>query len=264
MINHARTLLVNLDGAGSGFANQPGEEFIPPTFRAVGPLPSYLQSLRQVLFGGDPDRLLLNYRARQLLGLIHATELAEFVTELDPRVTYEPLPLDELFDALFETRVTPLLGTTRQLFLQELSPTGEAAGRLAQQWTVRVTSGTHVEVSRHTTPVSVRLLEYTLTDGLSNAVPLTGSSLGVKFEAGVGSQWYIEATTRPTVDLGELLANLDAVTEDVKLELFGVGSPRAETEPFRTFRNLYSHHQELPYRLGGLVLAIIYRMDELR
>ena len=34
MINHARTLLLNLDGSGSGFTGDPGEEYIPPTFKA--------------------------------------------------------------------------------------------------------------------------------------------------------------------------------------------------------------------------------------
>jgi hypothetical protein len=54
-------------------------------------LPEPLRRVRAVLFGRDPDRRTLLYRTRQFLALLHACELEEFVTAVDPRVTYLPL-----------------------------------------------------------------------------------------------------------------------------------------------------------------------------
>src|SRR5690606_37703460 len=83
MINHVRTLLLGLPGAASPGYQTAGEEFVDPTFQPVA-LPTYLAAVRRTLFGVDPDRLMLNYRLKQLLEVIHATELAEYVTFLDP------------------------------------------------------------------------------------------------------------------------------------------------------------------------------------
>lgn len=264
MINHARTLLLNIDGnGGSGFSNFPGEEFIPPDYTAVT-LSTPLQRIRDMLFGPNPDRIMLNYRGRQLLGLLHTTELVEFVTELDPRITYDVLPQDQFFKHFFDTVVTPVGGTVKQLYIQGTITPNDAGGRVQHQWLVRVTSSETVEVTRLTAPVSLANIEYTVEDGLSSIVPLAGSSLSVRFPAGIGSQWYITAATRPGTDLGSLMAAIDSLTEDIRIELFGVGSQLGASEPFKTFRNLYKMHPELPYRMGGILLAQIYQIDRRR
>jgi hypothetical protein len=263
MINHARSLLLNVDGSGSGFSGQPGAEFIPPDYRSQT-LPSFLLTIREVLFGPNPDRTMLNYRARQLMTLLHITELEEFITELDSRLTYPLAPLDDFFNNLFVTTVTPLGGTTNELFIHGAIPAADANGRVEQQWTVEVTTGSNADVTRHTAPTSVTSTSYTLTSGLSSKVALPGSDLSVKFNTGVGSQWYVTSAARPGTDLGTLLANIDSITEDVKLELFSVGSALGASEPFKTFRNLYNMHTELPYRLGGILLALILQTERLR
>jgi hypothetical protein len=44
------------------------------------------------------------------------------------------------------------------------------------------------------------------------------------------------------------------------LQLFG-DSP---VEPFKTFQNLFRDRYEVPYSLGGIVLAYVYRAEALR
>ena len=98
MINHVRTLLLNRGRDGTP-RTSPGEEYVPPTF-APRALTTPLRTAFTTLYGGDPDRLMLNYRLRQLTALLHSTELEEYVLAKDPRVTY--LPLDgAFFDGVF-------------------------------------------------------------------------------------------------------------------------------------------------------------------
>lgn len=87
MINHARTLLMNVAGA-PGFNGELGEEIVPPDFIPAA-LPGSINTLRRTLFGADPDRVMLNYRARQLMQVLHSTPLVEYVTSLDSRITYD-------------------------------------------------------------------------------------------------------------------------------------------------------------------------------
>ena len=87
MLNHARTLLVNFDGT-AGFSGHLGEELLDPDYKQRV-LPTYLQTIRSILFGRDPSREVINARARAYMALLHSTELEEFVTELDPRISYD-------------------------------------------------------------------------------------------------------------------------------------------------------------------------------
>lgn len=262
MINHARTLLLNLPGAGTGFSGHVGEEFIDPAYKAIT-MPSHLLAIRRQLFGSNPDRLLLNYRARQYLGMLHATELAEFVTTFDPRITYDVLPDDDLFADAFATTVTPLNATTSPLYmLGELAPIED--GRTEQSWRVLVANGSDIHVTRQTPPVGTSIQPYTVTDDLSSVIVLTGSGLQARVQPTIGSEWLIRAVGRPARELGTILANIAVLGEDVHAELFRIGSPAGATEPFLTFRNLWRYHPELPYRLGGILLALLHQTDELR
>jgi hypothetical protein len=94
MINHARTLLLNTNSDNYAPGTL-GEEYIP-TYQPVE-LPAYLKTAHRILFGTDPDRVFLNYRANELMRMLHQTEFAEFIYALDPRVTYWPQNQTEFF-----------------------------------------------------------------------------------------------------------------------------------------------------------------------
>jgi len=257
MINHARTLLLNVAGPRTG---SPGEEYIPPLFQPVT-LPACLQTVRRVLFGASPDRTMLNVRGRQLLMVLHATELVQYVLDLDPRITYV-LGDDRLFSGVFGARV--IAGDPETLF-----PVGELGapddtGTAEHRWSIHVLDGSRVRVRRTCRPAANETYDYTVAAGLSDLVRLPGSSLRFRFRPVPGRRWTIAGYARPTSDLGRLTATLRAMGEAVSVELFGIGTPRAKTEPFLTFLNLWQRHHEMPYQLGGLLLALIYRTDELR
>ena len=55
MFNHARTLLLNIDGGPGYFPECPGEELIPGGYEKLE-LPTYLDVFRSRFFGADPDR----------------------------------------------------------------------------------------------------------------------------------------------------------------------------------------------------------------
>lgn len=86
-----------------------GEEYIPP-YTPIR-LPAYLQAARKILLGSAPDKVFLNFRAYELLSLIHNTELAEFIYALDPRVTYWPQRVSEFYTAAKQINATRAGGT---------------------------------------------------------------------------------------------------------------------------------------------------------
>jgi len=102
-------------------------------------------------------------------------------------------------------------------------------------------------------------VSYTLTESLSNPIPLQGSGLSVRFRGGNGSDWRLEMYGRPQRELGVINESLHQIGEDVLLGLFGASRP----EPFKTFYNLFKDNYQMPYQLGGLLLAIPYRMEAL-
>jgi hypothetical protein len=95
--NYIRTLLLNQTrGANAG---TPGEEYVAADF-IPSALTQPLHKVRTLLLGGTEDRHTLNYRLYQLMQMLHASELAEFVTYHDARITYLPFSHSELFEDL--------------------------------------------------------------------------------------------------------------------------------------------------------------------
>ena len=115
MLNHARTLLLNIPGLPVAPIDYPGEEQIPVLFKPVRLTPP-LERARRLLFGNIPDRLMLNYRARQYMTLIHSTDLGSYVTELDSRITYWP-PKDEVFFSGYAPVISQYAGAAKTLYL---------------------------------------------------------------------------------------------------------------------------------------------------
>jgi hypothetical protein len=260
MINHARTLLLNRDGSATGYLARAGEEFIEPQFRAVV-LPSYLVPLRQVLFGHRPDWLFENYRVRQYLALLHTTELVEFVTQLDQRLTYDVNNPDLFRPAVFgvwvETGAEAIRFTGRQ-------PAPDADGQALRRWQLTVTGADTLEIERLGLAGSQLSQTFQVTHGWSDFLPLGSPALQYSVQPVLGRSWLIYDTARPMRSLGEIAAEVDQLGGERLSRLFGEGTPAAQTEPWQTFRNLWHDHPLLPYRLGGLLLALVWRTEEAR
>jgi len=261
MFNHARTLLVNLDGP-----NNPGpdffcEELVPVTYRELE-LPSYLNRIRELLFGVTPDRAMLNYRARQFMTILHATEMEQYVLDLDSRITYDsPGDHDPALVETFVPQITQVGDTTGTLYPQGRGAAPDINGVMLLQYDVDVLLDNTIEVKRLTPPSSSLVYDLSVTGGLSPAYMLQGSGFSFKVDTNSpGSRWLVDILLRPQVDPGRLAANVSLLGEPVLLELFW---PYKE-EPWKTFYNLWLSNQEMPYRLGGLLMAMLYKTEQVR
>jgi hypothetical protein len=267
MINHARTLLLNQDGVGfSGFV---GEEYTPPDFTTVE-LPSFCRDIRRVLFGDNPDWLMFNYRAYELTTMLASTELTEFVTAFDSRITYSTnnsaTPFEEVFPfqraSVGSTVVIPVGGTTAGLYPTTNFTAPDVTGQCYQQWSINQTS-TQFHITHETRPRKLVSEDATYTNGLSNLVPLPESSLQFRADQDSSSQWRLEAYSQPQRGLGGLEAGIGALSEETMFELFHIGDPEGNEEPWMTWRNLWNDNTETAYRLGAVVLALIQHTHDI-
>jgi hypothetical protein len=118
-----------------------GEEFIPE-FTPVA-LPSYLQIARNILFGATPDKVFLNFRAYELLSLLHSTELEEFVLAADQRITYSTTGSSDFFVPKNSVVLERTGGSEyANLNLDGAVKPDNAAGRAYLEYNVRLFSDT--------------------------------------------------------------------------------------------------------------------------
>jgi len=259
VINHARTLLMNVNGSTRPAATFLLEEYIPSDFEAQE-LNSYLQDVHNVLFGSNPDNAFRNFRAWQCMRVLHSTEFAQYVTDLDPRITY--LNDRSIVDASQAASIEPLnalaVGDVFEVGEVETSP---SMSQMFPSWQLEVLAALYV---RTTNEKSGRRLDttVTITDGLTSVIPMAGQvNYGVRIQASVmlpvGAKWRITAPAFPDADLAQLAADLETVESSLN-QLFGV------VEPYKTFKELWNKHALLSYRLSGALLAFIYRAEEAR
>jgi hypothetical protein len=186
MINHARTLLLNVPSS----TYQPGtlgEEYIPPYSPVV--LPSYLRGPHKVLFGTNPDKVFANFRVHELLSLIHQTELAEFIYALDPRVTYWPQKQTEFFTAQKQINEEKIKGIKAvKLYLTGEAQPDNKMGRAFRDYSVVMESSGGTErllVSADSTKTTTDdVLSWTYdtvnAGGLSDPIPLFDSAIDMR------------------------------------------------------------------------------------
>lgn len=260
MINHGRTLLLNVAGGTRPSPNFPGEEIIPPNFTPRR-LSGGLATVQQIMFGTSPDRLMLNYRARQLLSTVHGIpELEQFLLDLDSRITYWPTSNMSLFQSAFGESIMQIAGANQieiDLVGDPLPP--DSGGRLQREWRIDVLDGDTVRIKQQKPVLSTVTAEYGLTDGISNLIDLPGSGFQFRFHTpDIGTAWIIESNVRPPEDLSVIVTALENAGEPNIIEVLGTGN----NEPFLTLRNLWNREERLGWRLGAFVVAYILRVNE--
>jgi len=257
MINHARTLLLNLDGAAGYMENYPGEELIPANYKSLA-LPTYLNIVRNRLFGANPDRTMLNYRAAQLLRLIQATELQQYILELDSRITYANRPL--IANNVFSPVIAQYRGSlSDRLYLTGNPLDPDDSGICYYAYDIQLDTS-HFMIQRQSFPLIKELIPYTFTAGETQPVALPFSGYLIHTNT-VSTQaaWTIRGHLRPGRSLTRIETNLRSIGEPELIQLFGT----ADVEPYTTFKNCWEKHTDFAYRLGGIVLAYIYRSHQL-
>ncbi len=225
---------------------------------------------RRILFGSSPDRLYLNYRLREYMTLLHTTELAEFVTDLDPRVTYWPLRDTTIFADTFKNQVSLISGSAIAtiVVLGEETP-NHVLGQLRKEFRITVEGAEQIRIDRLTLPTATETVAVPTTNGLTTPIELPGSSVKFRIQTGdtdndltglVGTVWLLETRARPTQGLDMILSRLQTGLGPVPLlEFFGLG----QQDPQKTLRNLWQTSPYLPYKLGALLLGLAYHINAL-
>jgi hypothetical protein len=250
MINHVRTLLLN--ATPNIDLNFPGEEFVPQVFVPLTDVPNTSKKVRTVVFGGQPDRHMLNFRLQQLMGLLHTTELDEDVRLFDSRITYWPRRGDSFFRDVYGTTVTPLSGTSGSLLPVGELTAGDDVGQMRFYWKVEVVTSALVQVTNLLSTKAVDQLAYTVSGGRSSLLTFPGTALRFTVPGVVGEAWLVESIGRPQRNMGAILATLKAsITDEDEVDLFGA----FPVEPLKSYRNLWRDHPSLGYQLGGLLLG---------
>lgn len=259
MLNHFRTLLMNVSRDGLG-PDALAAEYTPPEFVPMA-LPRSVAKLSSVLYGRRPDQYMLNWRTRQVLQVVHATELAEYITALDPRITYLPFPVDAVYNGGYAPSIRNIDGHTNTLTTIGTLQPDEFAGKLFYSWRIEIYDADNVRITSQIPPTTTTLTPYAMYNDRSESLALPGSNWACTVSGPVGTAWELSCIARPQRDAATVLALLkSAMTEVDALELFGT----APVEPFKTFSNCWFKHPSFAHQLGGLLLAAVYRLDVLR
>lgn len=245
MINHARTLLANLDRR----EGELGEEHIPAAFVPLK-LSGGLAFVRTLLYGRSPDRFLTNHRTARFMACLRATELHDDLLDLDSRVLYEDQDLSN-----------PLLylpTANRPGFSHVGNPESpDASGACRHSLSIAV-SGSEVVVSSGFQSWN---LDLAVSSGLSGTMPL--GQTGYEFrltDPQDGDSWFVETVNRPTKTLAAIAESFATAGETTLLSLFGP----APSGPYAAYKALWTSHPEFAYRFGGLLAAFIRRCEEIR
>jgi hypothetical protein len=257
MINAARTLLLNRSGASRPAASYFLEEYVDPDYRPLV-LPSYLKNTYNALIGASDDAYA-NFRLWQYMSILHSTEFAEYVTALDPRVTYRHVRsvIDTAFNPAYEALTVPANGLTLY-FIGSIEP-NLSTPRLYNSWLLETGGASLIRV---TNLALSRFSDETVTfsSGLSSPIPMVGENdFFVRIASDplpAGANWLITVFSKPVGDLSELETALKAVS--ITEAFF------PHKEPFITFKKLWQFHPFLQYRLSGFLLAHIYGVEGVR
>lgn len=224
MINHIRTLLLNKDGESRPPIGYLGEEYTPPSYFAAK-LDKPANSIRNILFGSDPDDYTLNYRLAQYMGLLHHPDVVGYTLQADSRFTYQHdrvvgLPVGHSFGPTAGLAVVEIRG-------KYLGDDSKGHNMLSCDITIRPGTGV-VEVSKgdHT------LEEFTAPSYPTNWRPFPEAP-GLEYRVVSGdaedtAQWSVAGIARPSRSLFEISERLASVTDSI-MQIGNTGYPDTGT-----------------------------------
>lgn len=265
MLNHVRTLLLNLSGE-TDFLSLPGEELIDSSYRPLT-LAGPVKTVWELLYGPAPDIWMRLYRTRELLHCLHLPELEETTLSLDSRISYS-LDTSPYYDpTLFQPRFSYVSGGAPIAHLIGDAGSHDSSGRLERKWNVRtVSAGEAVEATLQL-PLTRTTTALVFDSGLSNLIQLPGSDLYFRLGEDPGETphaWEVVSRVRPNRSLVNVVGDLSRAGGSVLADIFASARPEGQQEPLKTLRALWEDHYLTPYRLGGITLALALRMESLR
>lgn len=250
MINHVRTLLMN-QPRGSYRVTDPGEEYISPRFIAAA-WPVALQLFRNTLFGTRPDRLFINFRMRQIMQLLHSTELAADITKDDSRLTYLPFR-DDMFADVFAVTIDQPTGQEAKLTLLGQPVADEYNGRTTSIWNLVIGEDT-VDV----TPMGAAIVTVPIRD---STIVLPGTSLRVAtYMASSGMTARITVRAKPMTSISTLLGQAITVIGGRGIETV---FPFQAAERVQTWKRVFLNHPATVMRQAAFLLGLAEHVNRL-
>jgi len=253
MINHALCLLINKNR--NEIINDVNKLYIDKNYETITNLPTYIIKIRNILFGTEPDEDMLFYRARQYLQMIHADkELEKFITDFDNRITYNLDNSEYTNNSLFGMKI--ISGPTDYLFIlgQQLPPDWQ--GKLKVSFSIVRNSNNEITIEDNNVP---KVYNINFVDNQSQPpAPLgnTGYYVSIHSNASVGTSWEVRGLLRPLAKINEIINRLENLDDSIFIKLF--------SDPHDSkFKNLWYNSKISHYRLCGIILTLIYKMQDL-
>lgn len=263
MINHFRTYLLNVARDGNSLLTA-GEEYISPAFQPRKP-DALIRYMHAVLFGNNPDREFLNLRGRQLVELVHASELAPLSLTYDSRVTY--LPWKSVFDKASSqkttiTKLTDVAGV--QLITTGLAALNSNTDKARHKWQLRYeyvgSNSFTVAITRQTPPaITYPPVTYSFltSSDYSELIELPNTPIKLTVIDSVktiGAEiiWNVEILELPRVDIAATLYQLYANSAEYLPLLF----PEGGTELQRTLLNVMLSDRSVVNKYAAILLGL--------
>lgn len=263
MINHFRTHLLNVAREGNSLLTA-GEEYISPDYqpRRANELIRYMHA---VLFGNNPDREYLNLRGRQLIELVHASELADLVLTYDTRLTY--LPWKPVFDTAVSqkttiTKITNAAGV--QLITTGTTALNSNTNKSRHKWQLRYeyagSNELSVTVSKQTPPAityPVSTYSFLSNSDYSELIELPNTPIKLTIvdtlkTIGAEIVWNIEILELPRVDIAATMYQLYANSEEYLSLLFPAGGTQLQ----QTLLNVMLSDRSIVNKYAAILLGL--------
>lgn len=245
MLNEVRSRLMNV--SGSSYTPTSLGEPVSADYVRAEELPA-VTAIKQLLYGVSPDAITLDWRTRQLLWFMYASDVGELLSGLDSRVTYNKhSACSRIYPAIVCKNIST--GDAAQVIGAELSADYSGIAYVRRELTL---TGSNAATVRQITPVGSSSF---LTRNASGLFAIEKSSLQVKLPDQVGSVWRLETITLPRQSAGDLLDSIISLGDPVALELFGVGS--TQQSGLRAAYDRWQHSDRVMDRLSAILVAIV-------
>ena len=259
MVNHFRTLLLNLPYVGNTW------EHIPSFFRGI-PLPKALSDFHNLIYPSDATREYKLFLAFTYLRIIQAAGKNEAFSLKDPRITYDMADDGSLFlfnrtsnpqarDSVFKMTVTG-----NYVFPADYHAKSEIRITVYEQ---EVGGSLTVLISNESdTLYTHSMAPLVYTNYVSAPITLTGTNLTIQItNTGQDEQEYPNAWT--LLCQGPYVFNFTGLMASLKDNAMLVEAMLDYRRDLGidTYENLWKSHPNSVYRLAGLLISYVLRIE---
>lgn len=268
MLNHFRTLLLNLGYAGDA------EEHIPSEFQSLT-LSGPLAELYALLFPATASRFFKRFLAQSYISLIHAAGLQDEITSFDPRISYS-LDTGDYFKINRFTNPS-ISSSAHPIFLYGEYATTNATGNYYDSYRIeQISNSTNIRIYSNVREKYVKLDGTYTPDAGSAAIALDFTdpntsarvpigNTGVSFAIGGGATFTGSSSkTWEFIVEAPFKFGFDKVYKILQGSLTPARVLDYKPEVDVTkFANLWKQHYNPVYKVAGLLIAYVKKVDSI-